>query len=59
VAVPERDAQFSGSALLSYRVNWQTALFLGYGDEGAADPAQYLPRTDRQVFVKLSYGFQR
>jgi hypothetical protein len=58
--VPAREAYFSGSALFSYRLNWQTALFLGYGDERALDPARdRLARTSRQLFVKLSYSFQR
>ncbi len=58
-SVPERSAGFSGSALFSYRINWQTALFLGYGDERALDAFQDLARTDRQIFAKLSYAFQR
>ncbi len=53
------EAGFSGSALLSYRLNWQTALFLGYGDERALDPARRLRQTERQLFVKLSYALQR
>jgi hypothetical protein len=56
--VPRRDAAFSGSALLSYRLNWQTALFLGYGDDRDTDAAGRLVRTGRQVFVKVSYSFQ-
>jgi hypothetical protein len=59
VPVPARTAEFSGSGLFSYRLNWQTALFVGYGDERALDPGLDLRRTDRQVFVKLSYAFQR
>jgi hypothetical protein len=59
MSVPERSARFSGSALFSYRINWQTALFLGYGDERALDAFQDLVRTDRQIFAKLSYAFQR
>ena len=57
--VAEREAGFSGSALLSYRVDWQTSLFLGYGDERALDPDQRLSQTERQLFVKLSYALQR
>jgi hypothetical protein len=58
--VPAREAYFAGSALFSYRLNWQTALFLGYGDEHALDPVRdRLARTSRQLFVKLSYSFQR
>lgn len=54
-----KDAGFSGSALLSYRLNWQTALFLGYGDERALGEKDRLERTGRQLFAKLSYSFQR
>jgi len=40
-------------------LNWQTALFVGYGDERALDERERLARTERQFFVKLSYAFQR
>jgi hypothetical protein len=59
VEVPRRSGDFSGSALFSYRLNWQTALFVGYGDERALDQHERLARTQRQLFVKLSYAFQR
>ena len=54
-----KNAGFSGSALLSYRLNWQTALFLGYGDERALAENDRLLRTGRQLFAKISYSFQR
>ncbi len=54
-----RDAGFSGSALLSYRINWQTALFVGYGDERALAKDDSLARTGRELFAKVSYSFQR
>ncbi len=54
-----KDAGFSGSALFSYRINWQTALFIGYGDERALGDEDRLERTGRQFFAKLSYSFQR
>lgn len=57
--VPRRSAGFSGSALFSYRLNWQTALFVGYGDERALDERESLQRTSRQFFAKLSYAIQR
>ncbi|HET8647408.1 MAG TPA: hypothetical protein VFO85_18060, partial [Vicinamibacteria bacterium] len=59
LAVPRRSADFSGSALFSYRLNWQTALFLGYGDERALDERETLRRTSRQLFAKVSYALQR
>jgi hypothetical protein len=50
---------FSGSLLFSYRLNWQTALFLGYGDDRERSPADSLERTGRQLFLKVSYAFRR
>jgi len=41
------------------KVNWQTALYLGYGDERALDEGDDLRRTSRQLFAKVSYAFQR
>jgi hypothetical protein len=58
-AVPRRSGQLQGSALLGFRLNWQSALFLGYGDTRALDEREDLARTDRQIFVKLSYALQR
>jgi hypothetical protein len=59
VPVATHSSGFSGSALFSYRLNWQTALFLGYGDERESSPADLLERTGRQFFVKLSYSIRR
>jgi hypothetical protein len=59
-AVPRKDARVTGSLLLAYKINWQSVLFLGYGDERA-----YLPASDslepaaQQFFIKASYAFQR
>ncbi len=57
--VPRRDGRFSGSALFTYRLNWQTALYLGYGDDRALNERADLVRTGRQLFAKASYAFQR
>jgi hypothetical protein len=68
-AVDARSGDFSGSALLSYKLNWQSVLYVGYGDDreltqpaalttSAPSPRQLAP-LDRQVFVKVSYAFQR
>ena len=54
-----RDASFSGSALFAYKLNWQTVLFLGYGDNRALSEEETFAREDRQLFLKLSYAFQR
>jgi hypothetical protein len=63
-AVPRRSAGFGGSALVAYKLNWQTVLFLGYSDQRAlllADERRgdRLEPSGREVFVKLSYAFQR
>ncbi|HEX9942174.1 MAG TPA: DUF5916 domain-containing protein [Thermoanaerobaculia bacterium] len=54
-----RDESFSGSALFAYKLNWQTVLFLGYGDERALSPEDRLEPTRRELFLKVSYAFQR
>lgn len=58
-AVVARDGSFAGSALFSYKLNWQSVLFVGYGDARALDEVNdtLLP-TGRQFFVKVSYAFQ-
>ena len=57
--VASQDGAFSGSALIAYRLNWQSVLFAGYGDDRTLSDQHRLERTDRQFFVKLSYAFQR
>ena len=53
------DGTFNGSALLSYKINWQSVMYIGYGDDRALTDQFQLARSDRQVFVKLSYAFQK
>jgi hypothetical protein len=57
--VDPREGGFEGSALFTYKINWQTALYLGYGDDRALDATDTLSRTSRQLFAKISYAFQR
>jgi hypothetical protein len=62
--VPAQSGNFGGSVLLAYKLNWQSVMFVGYGDDRelatiAADQARRLAPLDRQVFVKVSYAFQR
>jgi hypothetical protein len=62
--VPEQSGSFGGSFLLAYKLNWQSVMYVGYGDDRAlADvppgQAARLAPIDRQVFVKASYAFQR
>jgi hypothetical protein len=58
-AVEAEEAQFSGSVLLAYKLNWQTVVFVGYGDNRELSEQDTLERQDRQFFVKLSYALQR
>ena len=56
---PPRAGDFSGSALFAYKLNWQSVMFVGYGDDRELSDADRLEPLDRQFFVKLSYAFQR
>lgn len=59
-SVSPKDADFSGSALFAYKLNWQTVLYVGYGDV-----REYLVDTNRlengghQAFAKVSYAWQQ
>lgn len=57
--VSERDGSFSGSLLFAYKVNWQTVLFAGYGDNRTLTEENRLEKADRQFFLKVAYAFQR
>ena len=57
--VDRREGNFSGSALFAYKLNWQSVLFVGYGDDRELSGANRLEKLDRQVFVKVSYALQR
>jgi Domain of unknown function (DUF5916) len=58
-AIAPIEGGFSGSALFAYKLNWQTVLFLGYGDERALVAEDRLEPTGRELFLKVSYAFQR
>jgi hypothetical protein len=59
-AVTSRSRDFTGSALFAYKLDWQTVLFLGYGDERSlSDLTGRLERTNRELFLKVSYAWQR
>jgi hypothetical protein len=57
--VARHDGQFLGSILYSYKLNWQTVLFAGYGDNRVLSDARTLEKADRSFFFKLSYALQR
>ena len=56
--VDRREGDFSASALIAYKINWQSVLFLGYGDTRALTEDDRFAKTGRQIFLKLSYAFQ-
>lgn len=57
--VSANTGNFSGSALFADKLNWQSVVFVGYGDERELSNQNHLEKTDRQMFVKVSYAFQR
>jgi hypothetical protein len=58
-AIAARTGDFSGSALFAYKINWQSVLFVGYGDDRTLSDQHQLAPIDHQFFVKASYAFQR
>ena len=58
-AVDAREGSLTGSVLLAYKLNWQSVMFLGYGDNRALSETNNWQKQDRQFFLKVSYAFQR
>ncbi|HVZ22348.1 MAG TPA: DUF5916 domain-containing protein [Vicinamibacterales bacterium] len=58
-ATDPRDGHFAGTALFAYKINWQSVMFVGYGDDRDLTVERHLVPTGHQVFVKLSYAVQR
>ncbi|HKR67189.1 MAG TPA: DUF5916 domain-containing protein, partial [Thermoanaerobaculia bacterium] len=62
--VADFGGSFLGSLLYSYKLNWQTVLFVGYGDnralvdEDGLGNSRLLPE-NRSLFLKVSYAFLR
>ena len=57
---PRMNGHFSGcTALFAYKINWQSVMFVGYGDDRDLTLQNRLVPTGHQVFVKLSYAIQR
>jgi hypothetical protein len=58
--VPEKNENFSSSALFAYKLNWQTVFYVGYGDDRiyTADTNQMEPAS-REAFAKVSYAWQQ
>lgn len=57
--VAAKESGFTGSLLFAYKLNWQSVLFVGYGDDRTlSETTRQLEPAGRQVFVKLSNAFQ-
>jgi hypothetical protein len=59
LGLPRREEGVTGSALVAYKLNWQTVLFLGYSDDRALSAEDRLAPAGRVIFLKVSYAFQR
>ena len=57
--IPPHSGSFLGSVLYSYKLNWQTVLFVGYGDDRVVTAADDLADFGRSLFFKVSYAYQR
>jgi len=57
--VTPHDGAFTGSALFAYKLNWQSVLFIGYGDSRELTTNSRLAPVGREFFTKISYAFQR
>ncbi len=54
-----RSGGLTESLLVAYKVNWQTVLYVGAGDSSSLNDVAQLEPTNRQLFIKMSYAFQR
>ena len=57
--VPERDGGLAASILFAYKLNWQSVLYLGYGDNRTLTAKMGLQPVQRELFFKISYAFQK
>jgi hypothetical protein len=58
--IDEKSAGLSGSALFAYKLNWQTVLYVGIGNEYEFSPVTGdLENSGMQWFSKVSYAIQR
>ena len=44
--------------LYSYRLTWQTSLYMGYGDSRVVEDSGGFDQSRREIFVKASYAFR-
>lgn len=56
----QHTGELASQLLFAYKLNWQTVLFVGAGDLHEVGPEEGdLRKSGRQLFMKLSYAFQR
>jgi len=59
-SINQHSGNVTSSLLFAYKLNWQTLLFLGIGDERDVEvDINKLQPASRQLFMKVSYAFQR
>lgn len=54
-----KSGTFSSQLLVSYKLNWQSVLFIGYGDDRMLSNVDRYEQAGRQFFIKLAYAVQR
>jgi len=57
--VRRRSGSVTDSLLVAYKLNFQTVIYVGLGDSNSLTEENHLKANDRQLFMKLSYAFQR
>jgi hypothetical protein len=58
--VSQHSGSLSTQLLYAYKLNWQTVMYLGYGDlRGVTAEEAHFEPMNRQFFLKVSYAFQR
>jgi len=57
--VDQHGGSLASQLLFAYKLNWQTVMYVGYGDLRGVTPeeARFEP-LNRQLFLKISYAFQ-
>jgi hypothetical protein len=60
IVVDQHSGDVASSILFAYKLNWQTVMYVGYGDLREVMPEinEFRP-SNRQFFFKTSYAFQR
>lgn len=58
-SVEASEGTLTASALFAWKLNWQTVVFVGYGDDRSRDAGGSLSRSGRQFFLKASWALGR